>query len=100
MAEMVERAKDMNDFFFQYLMTLATSAEWSLTAPPRYGTTSLMRAFKLALEMPLKSREIEDKPIYKRLRKLMEEVRNLPTFHTEEWDECVKKAVAMLMEEL
>jgi hypothetical protein len=100
MAEMSERAEDMNDFFFQYLMMLATSAEFSLAAPPRYGTTSLMRAFKLALEMPLKSTEIEDKPIYKRLRKLMEEARNLPTFHTKEWDECVKKAVAMLMEEL
>lgn len=100
MAEMLDRAKDMNDFFFQYLMTLATSAEFSLTAPPRYGTTSLMRVFKLALEMPLKSREIEDKPVYKRLRKLMEEVRDLPTFHTKEWDEYVKKTVAMLIEEL
>jgi hypothetical protein len=30
----------------------------------------------------------------------MEEARNLPTSHTKEWDECVKKAVAMLMEEL
>jgi hypothetical protein len=100
MAEMLERAEDMNDFFFQYLMTLATSAEWSLTAPPRYGTTCLMRAFKLALEMPLKSREIEDKPVYKRLRKLMEEVRDLPTFHTKEWDECVKMIVAILTKEL
>jgi len=100
MAEMLERAEDMNDFFFQYLMTLAMSAEFSLTAPPRYGTTTLMRAFKLALEMPLKSKEIEDRPVYKRLRKLMEDVRDLPTFHTKEWDECVKKAVTMLMEEL
>jgi hypothetical protein len=100
MAEMLERAKDMNDFFFQYLVTLATSAEMSLTAPPRYGTTTLMRAFKMALEMPLKSKEIEDKPVYKRLRKLMEGARDVPTFHTKEWDECVKKAVAMLLEEL
>jgi hypothetical protein len=100
MAEMSERAEDMNDFFFQYLMALATSAEFSLAAPPRYGTTSLMRAFKLALEMPLKSREIEDKPVYKRLRKLMEEVRDLPTFHTKEWDECVKMIVAILTKEL
>jgi len=100
MAEMLERAEDMNDFFFQYLMTLAMSAEFSLTASPRYGTTTLMRAFKLALEMPLKSKEIEDRPVYKRLRKLMEDVRDLPTFHTKEWDECVKKAVTMLMEEL
>ena len=100
MTEMLKRAEDMNDFFFQYLMTLATSAEFSLTAPPRYGTTSLMRAFKLALEMPLRSREIEDKPLYERLRKLMQDARDLPTFHTKEWDECVKKAVAMLTEEL
>ena len=100
MAEMLKRAEDMSDFFFQYLITLATSAEMSLTAPPRYGTTTLMRAFKLALEMPLKSREIEDKDVYKRLRKLMEENRDLPTFHTKEWDELVKKVVAMLMEEL
>jgi len=100
MAEMLERAEDMNDFFFQYLMTLAMSAEFSLTASPRYGTTTLMRAFKLALEMPLKSKEIEDRPVYKRLRKLMEDVRDLPTFHTKDWDECVKKTVAMLMEEL
>ena len=96
----MERAKDMDDFFFQYLMTLAVSAEWSLTAPTRYGTTTLMRAFKLALEMPLKSKEIEDKPVYKQLRKLMEENRDLPTSHIKEWDECVKKAVAMLMDEL
>jgi len=100
MTEMLKRAEDMNDFFFQYLMALATSAEFSLTAPPRYGTTSLMRAFKLALEMPLRSREIEDKPLYERLRKLMQDARDLPTFHTKEWDECVKKAVAMLTEEL
>ena len=90
----------MNDFFFQYLVTLALSAEFSLTAPPRYGTTTLMRAFKLALEMPLRSREIEDRQVYKELRKLMEEVRDLPTAHTKEWDECVKKVVVMLTEEL
>jgi len=30
----------------------------------------------------------------------MEDVRNLPTFHVKEWDECVKKAVTMLLEEL
>ena len=100
MAEMLERAEDMNDFFFQFLMTLAMSAEFSLTAPPRYGTTTLMRAFKMALEMPLKSKEIEDRPVYKRLRKLMEENRDLPTAHIKEWDELVKKVVATLMEGL
>jgi len=100
MAEMPERAEDINDFLYQYLVTLAMSAEFSLTAPPRYGTTTLMRAFKLALEMPLKSREIEDKDVYKRLRKLMEENRDLPTAHTKEWDELVKKVVATLMEEM
>jgi hypothetical protein len=101
MAEMPERAKDMNDFFFQYLVTLALSAEFLLNAPPgRYGITTLMRTFKLALEMPLKSKEIEDKDVYKKLRKLMEEMQNVPTAQIEEWNECVKKTVAILMEEM
>jgi hypothetical protein len=95
MAEMVERAKDINDFFFQYLLTLATSAEFSRSIGVRE-----MRALKLALEMPLMSNEIEDKEVYMRLRKLMEDMRDVPSFHTEKWRECVKKTIAMLLEEL
>jgi hypothetical protein len=101
MAEMIERTKDMNDFFFQYIVNLALSAEFLLTVPPcRYGITTLMRAFKLALEMPLKSKEIEDKNVYKRLRKMMEQMQNVPTAQVEEWDECIKKTVAILTEQM
>ena len=100
MGEMLERTEDMNDFFFQYLMTLAMSAESSLSAQPRYGTTFLMRAFKLALEMPLKSKEIEDKEAYRRLREIMEEMRDVPSSFRKEWNECVKKTAAILKEEL
>lgn len=101
MPEMLERTKDMNDFFFQYLVTLAVSAEFLLNAPPgRYGITTLMRIFKLALEMPLKSKEIEDKDVYKRLRKIMEKMQGVPTAQTQEWNECVKKTVAILAEEM
>jgi len=99
--EMAERTKDINDFFFQYLVTLATSAEFLLNAPPgRYGITTLMRVFKMALGMPLKSKEIEDKDVYKKLRKLMEEMQSVPTAQVEEWNECVKKTVAILAEQM
>ncbi|HVP16111.1 MAG TPA: hypothetical protein VMT42_01945 [candidate division Zixibacteria bacterium] len=98
---MAERTKDINDFFFQYLVTLATSAEFLLNAPPgRYGITTLMRVFKMALGMPLKSKEIEDKDVYKKLRKLMEEMQSVPTAQVEEWNECVKKTVAILAEQM
>lgn len=101
MVEMAERTKDINDFFFQYLVTLATSAEFLLNAPPgRYGITTLMRVFKMALGMPLKSKEIEDKDVYKKLRKLMEEMQSVPTAQVEEWNECVKKTVAILAEQM
>jgi hypothetical protein len=101
MVEMTERTKDMNEFFFQYLVTLATSAEFLLNAPPgRYGITTLMRVFKMALGMPLKSKEIEDKDVYKKLRKLMEEMQSVPTAQVEEWNECVKKTVAILAEQM
>ena len=46
-----------------------------------------MMTFKLALGMPLKSRETEDKNVYKRLRKLLEENKDVPTAHIEDWDE-------------
>ena len=100
MAEMLERAEDMNDFFFQYILTLALSAEMNLAAPPRYGIFTLMRALKLALEMPLKSKEIEDREVYKRLRETMEKMRDVPSSFREEWNECVKKTVAIMKEEL
>ena len=50
--------------------------------------------------MPLKSKEIEDKDVYKGLRKLMEEMQNVPTAQIEEWNDCVRKIVAILTEEV